>query len=209
MSGCAHIPYLERRPSGFFFRRRFPTRLRKITNLNHGSFICLSLRTHVPQDANTLARTLTALTELAFALTETMMTQITSEHGQLLIELARFEIEAHHALRAMADPRSEEAAHAAAACQRATQDVLRHALARGDREVMRAPLRAIAARLGVSLAEETLEWRMLAYEALKVMLDVACERERIELGQYEGPTVFFRAAAAGRTAAPQSPTPGQ
>ena len=101
MSGCTHIPYLERRPSGYFFRRRFPTRLRKITNLNHGSFLCLSLRTHVPQDAKTLARTLTALTELAFALTETMMTQITSEHGQLLIELARFEIEAHHALRAM------------------------------------------------------------------------------------------------------------
>lgn len=204
MSGCTHIPYLERRPSGYFFRRRFPTRLRKITNLNHGSFLCLSLRTHVPQDAKTLARALTALTELAFALTETMMTQITSEHGQLLIELARFEIEAHHALRAMADPRSDEAAHAAAACQRATQDVLRRALARGDREIMRAPLRAMAARLGISLAEETMEWRVLAYEALKVMLDVAGERERIELGHYDGPTLFFRAAAIARTTAPQA-----
>lgn len=201
MTGVAHIPYLEARKSGFFFRRRMPARLASV-NLDSDNFLCLSLRTHVPGDAKDLARRLTALCDLAFALgTETRMKHLGTEDIRLLEELARFQIDAHAAARAMAPPRSEAAAHQAAACEQATQDVLRRALACGDREVVRAPLRAVAERLGVHLAEDTESWRMLAYEATRILLDVSRERENRELGRFDTPSPIFVSARAARGAA--------
>ena len=43
MARVAHIPYLGKRPSGFFFRRRIPIGLRKSLNPDPGSNICLSI----------------------------------------------------------------------------------------------------------------------------------------------------------------------
>ena len=51
MPGIAHIPYLEKRPSGFFFRRRFPP-IKPESNFIHEPTLCLSLRTKIPEDAN-------------------------------------------------------------------------------------------------------------------------------------------------------------
>ena len=47
MAGVAHTPYLEKRPSGFFFRRRLPTARLEISNPGQSSAIWLSLRTDV------------------------------------------------------------------------------------------------------------------------------------------------------------------
>lgn len=209
MTRVAHIPYLESRRAGFLFRRRIPCRLRS-SNLDPADFLCLSLRTHVPADAKELARRLTALCDLAFALaTETGMDHLGNDDIKLLEALARFQIDAHAAARAMAAPRSEAAAMHAAACERATQEVLRRALALGDREVARHPLREVAARLGATLSEDTDSWRALAFEATRILLDVSRERERRELGQFDEVSPIFRSArdAGAGTVLPSATAP--
>lgn len=120
------------------------------------------------------------------------MNHLSAQDLTLLTELARCQIAANEAARAIADPRSEEAANFAATSERAAQDVLKRAIALGDRSLSIDPLRAVAARLGVTLNETTAEWRALAFEALRVLLDVAQERECREVGQYDAPTPVFR-----------------
>ncbi|MDO6586669.1 hypothetical protein Q4543_14220 [Salipiger sp. 1_MG-2023] len=106
------------------------------------------------------------------------MAHLGADSLTLLTELARCQIALHEESRAMADPRSEEAANAAAAAERATQAVLRRALA---------------------LDDSTTEWRALAHEALKVLLDVSRERECRETGLYDEPTPAFRSVMAERS----------
>lgn len=198
MTRVAHIPYLEKRPSGFFFRRRFPKAYFGIENLSPTSALCLSLRTDVLSEATCLVRALTALTDLAVALTtERPVDHLSSEHVTMLTELARFQIAAHEAVRASAEPRSEEAANFAARAEHTIQDMLRRALALGDRTPVIEPLREVAQRMGVSLDETSTDWRKLAFEALRVMMDVSRERERREVGGYEEPTPIFRSVMAG------------
>jgi hypothetical protein len=192
MTGTARIPYLDRRRAGFFFRRRIP-RARGVSNPQQGSFLHVSLRTHVPSEAKDLARRLTGLSDLAFALAkERHMGHLKHDQNELLEQLARFQIAAHEALRAAAPARSEEAARHAAACEQATQAVLRRALATGDRTPAIAPLREVAGLLGVDLAEHTEDWNVLAFEAVRVLLDVSAARERAELGLHDSPGAVFR-----------------
>lgn len=47
------------------------------------------------------------------------------------------------------------------------------------------------------LDESTSDWSALAFEALRVLRDAACERERREVGEYDEPTVIFRHRNAG------------
>lgn len=201
MAGVAHTPHLEKRPSGFFFRRRLPRAFREISNPDQNFSLCLSLRTDVLVEAKILVARLTALTDLAFALTtERPVDHLKPEHVALLTELARCQIAVHEALRASAEPRSDAAANFAAQTERATQDMLRRALALGDRTPVTEPLREIARRMGVTLDESTADWRAMAFEALRVMLDVSRERERREVGTYEEATPIFRSVMAGRSA---------
>jgi hypothetical protein len=211
MTGIAHVPYLEHRKPGFLYRRRIPGRLLRSTARNAGSLspsrntspgfcLCVSLRTHVPADAKAIASRLTALCDFAFALAmETDMQHLGDTEIRLLEHLARFEVEAHAAARALAAPRSEQAARQAAASQQATQDLLRRALATGDCEIARDPLRAMAAQLGVALDESCDSWRVLAFEATRILLDVSRERERQELGQFETPSPIFISARTTAT----------
>ncbi|WP_417241272.1 hypothetical protein [Celeribacter halophilus] len=186
MAGVAHTPYLEKRPCGYFFRRRLPTAWVEIMNPDQSFAVCLSLRTDVLSDAKILVARLTALTDAAFALTtERPVDHLKPEHVALLSEMARFQIAAHEALRASAEPRSEAAATFAAQTERATQDMLRRALALGDRAPVVEPLREMAKRLGVTLDESSADWRKLAFEGLRVLLDVSREREKREIGTYE------------------------
>jgi len=186
MARVAHTPYLEKRPSGYFFRRRLPTAWIEIMNPDQSFAVCLSLRTHVLSDAKFIVARLTALTDAAFALTtERPVNHLKPEHVTLLTEMSRFQIAAHEAMRACAEPRSEAAANFAAQTERATQDMLRRALALGDRTPAVEPLREIARCMGVTLDESSADWRALAFEALRVMLDVSREREKRELGTYE------------------------
>ncbi|SEN59628.1 DUF6538 domain-containing protein [Palleronia pelagia] len=208
MAGVAHTPHLEKRPSGFFFRRRLPRALVEISNPGQSSAICLSLRTDVLSEAKILVARLTVLTDAAFALTtERPVDHLKPEHVALLTELARCQIAAHEALRASAEPRSEEAANFAAQTERATQDMLRRALALGDRTPVTDPLREMARQFGVTLDVSTADWRALAFEALRVMLDVSREREKREVGTYEDVTPIFRSVMARRSAAPGAVLP--
>jgi integrase len=211
MTAVARIPHLERREAGFFFRRRLPRRTGSDVPIQK-RFLLLSLRTHVPADAKDLARRLSALSDIAFAgMTEWQMDHLSAEQIGILEALARFQIAAHARIRASAPPRSEDAARAAAACEQAAQAVLRRALATGDREEARAPLRAVAQRLGLHLEEDTEDWNRLAFEAVRLLLDLSVARERAELGVYDGPSPVFqsiraqtaRTVAAGFTAAPE------
>lgn len=206
MTGIAHVPYLEHRKPGFLYRRRIPARLLRRNarnpgklspsrNTSPGSCLCVSLRTHVPADAKVLASRLTALCDFAFALAmETDMQHLGDTEIRLLEHLARFEVEAHAAARALAAPRSGQVARQAAASEQATQELLRRALATGDCEIARDPLRAMAAQLGVTLDESCDSWRVLAFEATRILLDVSRERERQELELFDTPSPIFISA---------------
>ncbi|MBO9439017.1 hypothetical protein HKX23_17240 [Sulfitobacter sp. KE29] len=199
MARVAHIPYLEKRPSGYFFRRRLPKSKVGIENPDPRSALCLSLRTDVLSEATSLVRALTAHTDLVVALmTERPVDHLSSEQVTLLTELARFQIAAHEALRASAEPRSEMAANFAAKAEHTIQDMLRRALALGDRTPVIEPLREVARHMGLSLDQASENWRTLAFEALRVMLDVSRERERREVGSYDEPTPIFRLMLASR-----------
>lgn len=208
----APLPYLERRPGGFLYRRRVPGRLAPVRpvaetgagplcapseNKLSAAFLRLSLRTHVPCEARILAMRLTAFFDLAFALaTERHMDHLRPDQIEMLEALARFQIAAHAAARAAAPARSEAAARQVAACEQATQAVLRRALATGDRELARQPLREVAVRLGLAQVEDTEDWNRLAYEATRVLLDASQTREREELGEFDAPSPVFRSARA-------------
>ncbi|SNT71927.1 hypothetical protein [Paracoccus seriniphilus] len=136
------------------------------------------------------------------------MDHLKPEHVALLTEMARFQIAAHEALRACAEPRSEAAASYAVQTERATQDMLRRALALGDRSPAVEPLREMAQRLGITLDENSADWRALAFQGLRVMLDVSRERERREFGHHDEPTPIFRSVMASRSASPVAAVPG-
>ena len=209
MAGVAHTPHLEKRPSGYFFRRRLPRAFQERTQPDKIFSLCLSLRTDVLLEAKILVARLTALTDVAFALTtERPVDHLSPEHVTLLTELARCQIAAHEALRALAEPRSEAAANFAAQTERATQDMLRRALALGDRAPVTEPLREMARRLGVALDETSADWRALAFEALRVMLDVSRERKKREVGTYKEATPIFRSVMASRSTSPAAVQPG-
>ena len=109
--------------------------------------------------------------------------------------------------RAVAGPRSLDAASLDLRREEALQATLRQALFLGDREVARHPLRHVADHLGLALDESDDGWTALAYEATKVLLDVSLERARRQQGRYDQPSIFFRRAVettGGRDAAPSA-----
>ena len=196
-------PHLESRRSGYHWRRRLPRPARPDDAPPRNAFLCLSLRTHVFADAKTLARRLTAMSDQVFAAdAETTMAIAPDTQFSMLESLARFEIDAFERARAVAGPRDPQAAALELRREGALQDVLRRALHLGDREVARRPLRHVAARLGIALAETDEDWTALAYEATKVLLDVSRERARRAQGRYDHPTPYFRRAVGAEEAIP-------
>lgn len=217
-------PHLEIRRNGYYWRRRLPRSLRdrggasrddpEETNCTPSkkSFLCFSLRTHVPANAKILARRLTEMSDLVFAADAEMIMAIAPETQVWMLEsLARFEIEAFERARAVAGPRSAEEAALGLRREEALQATLRQALHLGNREVARHPLRHVAGQLGIEIDEADEDWAALAYEATKVLLDVSLERARRQQGHYDQPTVFFRRAVstASAPAVPQLDTPAQ
>ncbi|MEN8840456.1 MAG: hypothetical protein ABF288_04995 [Octadecabacter sp.] len=144
-------------------------------NLSGNNFACFSLRTISPSHAKILARRLTAVSDQVFAaLTEKTMPIAPDIAEHILVNLARFEIEAFERTRAAAPYRSAAAAHADLSREAAVQETLRQALLLRDREIAHAPLRHIAEQLGITLDEEDLDWQCLAIEATKVDLSRLC-----------------------------------
>ena len=200
-------PHLEIRHGRYFWRRRITRTLRagdppacaatteKISDYSKKRFLCFSLRSHVLRDAKILARRLTEMSDLVFAADAEKMMAIAPEIQATMLEnLARFEIEAFERVRAVAAPRSPEAAALELQREQALQSTLREALYLGDREIARRPLHHVAAQLGLDLCNDDEDWKALAYEATKVLLDVSQERARRQKGLYDQPTVFFRRA---------------
>lgn len=200
-------PHLEIRRTGYFWRRRLPRSLRDRGALSIDAsqdttvtrpkkiFLCFSLRIHVLSEAKTLARRLTEMSDLVFAAdAEKMMAIAPDIQATLLENLARFEIEAFERSRAVAGPRSPEAAAMALRREEALQMTLRQALYLGDRAIAQHPLRYVASQLGIDLGDQEEDWTALAYEATKVLLDISQERARRQQGVYDQPTVFFRRA---------------
>ncbi|SIO10211.1 Phage integrase family protein [Rhodovulum sp. ES.010] len=189
------LPHLEERRTGFYWRRRIPTRLRSSFGK---SFLVVSLRTHILPDAKESARRLDSLTDLAFDLTRrTGRTMAPELMDRFLTALVRFELEAFEQARAVAPRRSPEDAAFALDREAALQDTLRQAILLRDREVARAPLRHVARRLGLPLPEDDTDWQALAMTAVRVLLDLSEERMRREQGIYDTPCRFFRSATAG------------
>lgn len=187
--------YLEKRSDTYFFRRRLPANKKNLQKQSP-RFLCFSIRTQILFNANILVRRLTMLTDRAFAWNAEFGMLSQAQLKKFLEELVRFEIDAHHALRAAAPERSREAAHVAYEREIALQDVLRDALLRGDRDVARKPLRAVAARLNIAMSEDDPTWPKLAYEATRVLLDISRERANRELGQYSEPSPYYQSARA-------------
>lgn len=198
-------PHLERRPSGFFWRRRLPARFAQALPPRSGNgqdekipltrFLCFSLRIHVPAEARILARRLTDMSQLVFAAdAETTMAIPADTQMQMLETLARFEIDAFERARAIAPPRSPEIASVDLSREEAIQSALRRAIFLGDREIARQPLRHVASALGVAVDEGDPDWSALAYEATKVLLDVSQERGRRCQGVYGQATAAFTRA---------------
>jgi len=188
-------PHLEYRPTGFHWRRRWPGRIRKICDSPEKSFLLFSLRSHVIPDARALAQKLTLLSDVAFAgVTERTMAIAPDIMDRLLVELCRFLIEAADVARETAPARSPDTAAYELACANAAMDSLRTAIATRDRDMARDPLRAVAARLGVTLDEDDPDWRRLAFRALRVMLEAEQENHRRDQGQFETPSAAFQTA---------------
>ncbi len=200
-------PHLEIRRAGYFWRRRLPRSLRdrgapwpdlpeeENTTRPKKAFLCLSLRNQILRDAKILARRLTEMSDLVFAAdAETMMAIAPEIQGRMLESLARFEIEAFERMRAVAAPRSPEAAAQDLRREEALQTTLRQAIYLGDRQVAQRPLHHVAAHLGIALDEADEDWTALAYEATKVLLDISQERSRRHQGIYEQPSLFLRRA---------------
>ncbi|MFZ3583212.1 hypothetical protein ACOI1H_13720 [Loktanella sp. DJP18] len=192
-------PHLERRRSGYFWRRRWPrapfpgstcTPLEK-------NLLCFSLRTHVLRDAKILGHRLTTMSDMVFAApAETMMPIAPHIQSSLLETLVRFEILAFERTRALSGLCSTDTAMLDLRREELLQSTLRQALQLGDRDVARNPLRHVAAQLGIALDETDADWAALAYEATKVLLDVSLERNRRRQGLYAHPTDAFLLATA-------------
>ncbi len=190
-------PYLEHRKSGYLWRRRAPrTPFPEDSRKNFVKlFFSMSTRTHVLRDAEVIAQRLTAISDVIFAAySEKTMTIAADIAEKMLIELARLEIEAFERTRSLADPLTPDVARLELDRELALQDTLRRAIYLGDRSIAEKPLLAVAERLDIELQVDDPDFKALAYEATKTLLDVSTEREKRRLGCYEEPTLYFRHA---------------
>ena len=143
--------HLERRPTGYYFRRRIPAAACPAADADSGTqkkssaphqtaAVCLSLRTQFLPDAKRLARRLTAASEALFAAQTEQDMPISAQTMVAILKVVRDQqISAHESTRARGPERSAEAVNAALSREAAIQDALRDALALGKRDTA-APL---------------------------------------------------------------------
>jgi integrase len=198
--------HLERRGTLFYWRRRWPKAVldREPQTFFSRRFLLFPLRTDVLRDAKALGRRLTDLSDLAFAAcAERTMAISPSDMDALLVGLCRFQIEAADLAREIAPTRTLEAATYEQACAEAALGTLRQAILLRDREPARAPLQAVAARLGIALDEADEDYPRLALRALEAMLEAGGEALRRDRGEASGPQRYLAAAlSAARAVVP-------
>ncbi len=209
-------PHLERRPSGYYWRRRVPAAAK---NRFKPEFFCFPLRTHVPREAAERARQLTAISEFCFNaepdVSPDIMTNILETYASIAIETG-------DRMRALSGPRTREAGEAAMAIEAATRTSLRDAIFRCDTSPALEPIRDIAMRLGVTLDESEEDFGILADTMVRLMIEVSEEKERRARGHFAEPLPYLTSAlgkigdAASSTVskprvladAPEAPVPG-
>ncbi len=183
-------PYLERRPSGFYFRRRFPSRKeeksRFDSNKSAGFWfdphdfppaISLSLFTTHLTDAKRITRRLTAASDALFdAVMERRDMPVSAQLIIAILTDVRHEIRAFEARRATAPARSDADVAAALARENQIQVALRQEIALGQRDTALAPLKAALARAGISVLDADEDWAALTHHANRVLLEVSEER---------------------------------
>lgn len=192
-------PYLERRPSGFYFRRRFPQRKEgkcRFDSKKGAGFwfdppesshaVCMSLFTTHLTDAKRIVRRLTAVSDALFdAVMERRDMPVSAQLIiAILADVRDQEIRAFEARRAAAPARDETAVNAALVREAQIQQSLREAIALGKRDTALDPLLAALVRAGIVLDPSDPDWAQLAHNTNRVLLEVSEERARREQGHY-------------------------
>jgi hypothetical protein len=128
---------------------------------------------------------------------------------RVVSDLLRFELEAREAVRAVATARASAEIYAAVAIEDAARQTLMRAIAHHDYAAVAHPLNAALARLGVELAEDAPDWRMVARRAAIGLVAVCEENARREQGVYgDGAQLLSRALApAAQTATAHAAAP--
>lgn len=186
-------PYLERRQTAYYWRRRVPC---QESNRFQRKFFCFSLRTHVLREAAELARRLTAISELCFN-AECGVTPEAME--QILVGYARLEIETADRLRALTGHRTRAAAEATLKLEAAARASLRDAIFLCDRKAALAPIRDTAARLGIEVEEQEEDFSILADKMLRLMIEISDEKERRSRGYFSDVQPYLAQALNGST----------
>lgn len=194
-------PHLERRPTGYYFRRRLPACLfetganpagqpqNQESNSNH--VITLSLKTYFLPEAKRRARRLTAASDALFAARTEQDMPISAEiMTALLREVRDHEISAFERVRARSAEREPVDVDAALSREAAVQDALREAIALGRRETAAPLLKAAARRLGVALDETDPDFSALGHHATRLLIEISAERARREVGDYGSESVL-------------------
>lgn len=165
-------PYLELRPTGYFWRRRIPVACG--FRIKPG-FLCFPLRTKVLREAAVVAHRLTALSDICFnAETDVPPEVMTS----VLTTYALAQIETADRLRALTGPRTRIAAEAALTLESALRAALRQDIFLGEREKAVDAISLTAHQLGIEIDPDEEDFGVLVDRMLRLMLEVSEERER-------------------------------
>ena len=149
-------PHLELRRSGYFWRRCLPCPQIPRPNWTppKKSFLCFSLRIHVPREAKILARRLTAMSYMVFAASaETTVMIAPHIQSSLLKNLVRFEIQGFERARPMSGDGGADSALLDLQREELLQLTARLALQLRDRDIARNPLRHVAGQLALARDE--------------------------------------------------------
>ena len=211
MSRTAH-PYLERRSTGYYFRRRLPAAAGNAPSPESAgeksgqtASVCLSLRTHFLRDAKALALRLTAVSDALFATRTEQDMAISAEMiGAILKAVRDHEVSAHERTRARAPERSPAEVEAALSREEAIQEALRDAIALGKRDTAAPLLQAAANRLGMLLNTEDPDFPVLSHKATRLLVEISAERARREAGDYGVDSVLE--GLTGTRSCPTTPT---
>lgn len=194
-------PHLERRPTGYYFRRRLPAWLfepggnpigqPQNQKSNSNLILTLSLKTYFLPEAKRRARQLTAASDALFAARTEQDMPISAEiMTAVLREVRDQEISAFERVRARSAERETADVDAALSREAAVQDALREAIALGRRETAAPLLKTAARRLGLALDEADPDFAALGHHATRLLIEISAERARREVGDYGSESVL-------------------
>lgn len=189
-------PHLERRPTGYYWRRRLPASCRnRVKPLS----LCFPLKTKDRLQAARIARSLTALSEICFTAEIDLPPEVMIH---LLVSYARLEIEADDRLRATTGPRTRMAAQAALTVEAELRASLREAILCCDHTPAVDPVKLTAERLGIDLDDAEDDYAILCDKMLRMQIEISKERERRANGYFADKQPYLDLALSSLHATP-------